>query len=82
MALIKKEYLKVVGSERDGKKYWDTIGELLTFESQNGGTFQKARIFAMPGVQVSVFDADRPGEGRGPQSTPRSAAPDADGIPF
>ena len=60
--VLKKNNLVVVVREyeKDGetKKVWKTIGELTTFEADDGKTFSKAELYHMPGVSISVFAQD------------------------
>lgn len=59
MGLIKKENICVAETYMKGneeKKKFNRIGEILTFESNNGSTFQKMKLFTMPNVDISIFD--------------------------
>ena len=51
IAAVIREY------EKDGekKKVWRTIGEITTFEGDDGDKFTKCEIYHMPGVNLSVF---------------------------
>lgn len=40
---------------KDNKKYWNRIGEVLTFSGQQG-TYQKIKLYHIPGVLFSVFE--------------------------
>ena len=50
----------IVSSEegKDGKKYWNRIGELVTFSGKDG-EYQKVKLYHLPGILFSVFE-DKP----------------------
>jgi hypothetical protein len=79
MNVIKKEFLKVVtgnftNQQGEQKNVYKTIGELTTFQDQNGNTFQGAEIYHMPGVRVKVFEAEQK---QAPQQAPQQATSQA-----
>ena len=43
----------------DKKKFYHRIGELLKFETKQGGTFYKVKMYANPTAQLSVFKIGR-----------------------
>ena len=61
MKVVKRENLTVVTrtyTDKQGqeKKVWKTIGEITTFEGDDGRTFQSAELYMMPEVRISVFE--------------------------
>ena len=75
--VIKKEDLAIVLREYEAngekKKVWRTIGELATFENEDGSQYKKVELYFMPGARISVF-AQRSREQAAP--TPTEAAPE------
>jgi len=66
MNVVKRENLTVVTrtyTDKQGqeKKVWKTIGEITTFEGDDGSKFQSAELYTMPGVRISVFEQKEKG---------------------
>lgn len=61
MQVVKKENLvvtvrKYTDQQGKEKSVFKTIGELTTFQDNNGQTFQKAELYHIPGASISVFE--------------------------
>lgn len=50
-----KRFITTVEEGKDGKKYYNRIGEILTFNGTNGA-YEKVKIYHMPGQLLSVFE--------------------------
>ena len=55
MALIDKHYICTVETGSDGKNYYHRIGELCKFDSRDGGTFSKLKLYSTPSENISLF---------------------------
>lgn len=83
LVIVLREY------EKDGetKKVWKTIGELTTFQADDGSTYSKAELYHMPGVPISVFSQEKREEQKtATQSSTNEQFPEEeinpDDIPF
>lgn len=64
MKLQKKELLKVstgtyTNKQGEEKNSYRTIGELNTFQDDQGKTFQGAELYHIPGTRIKVFEAEK-----------------------
>lgn len=56
MSFVKKQNISIVVDEREGKKYYKTIGELVTMHG-NDGEYQFIKLWGAGGVvNAKVFD--------------------------
>jgi len=75
MPLLKKENIVAVqGTYQDQqgaeKKEYRTIGEVLTISGQDGSSFQKIKLYHMPGADISLFE-QKPKEQATQQNQPQ-----------
>lgn len=74
MKVVKRSDLVVVvreyESQGEKKKVWKNIGELTTFQADDGSYFSKAELFHMPGVSISVFEQKPKEEKKAEDSAP------------
>ena len=61
MALVKKEnisvaYEKYTNKAGEEKTSWHTIGEVLTFQREDGSYSKMVKMYNMPGVSISLFE--------------------------
>lgn len=61
MALVKKEnislaYEKYTDKQGNEKTSWKTIGEVLTFQKEDGSYSKMMKLYSMPGVNISLFE--------------------------
>lgn len=89
MKVIKKSNLVVVLREYEvqgeKKKAWGKIGEITTFQADDGSTFSKAELYHMPGASISVFSQeDKNQEAPAPQPAPEPQGEEInpEDIPF
>ena len=67
------------------KKYFHRVGELLKFETKDGGTFYKVKSYLMPEKQLSVFkDEPRKDQAGGAkaENAPAAPMPEDNDLPF
>ena len=85
MKVLKKNNLVVVLREYEPngekKKVWGKIGEITTFQADDGSTFSKAELYHMPGTSISVFPQEEKKETPAPV-TPPATTINPDDIPF
>lgn len=66
----------------DKKKFYHRIGELLKFETKQGGTFYKVKDYRNPEKLLTVFK-DEPRQNAGSPAPQHDApAPDDNDLPF
>ena len=66
LVIVVRTYTDKEGKE---KKVWKSIGELTTFQDDDGTFFSKVELYHMPGVSVSVFE-QKPREQEQEEKTP------------
>jgi len=53
-----RKFIVTTEEGKDGKKYYNRIGEILSFSGTNGA-YEKVKLYHIPGQLLSVFE-DKP----------------------
>lgn len=54
-----KKFICTVEEGKEGKKFYNRIGEILTFTGNDGKPYEKIKLYHIPGQLLSVFE-DKP----------------------
>jgi hypothetical protein len=73
MSFVKKQNISIVVDEKDGKKYYKTIGEIVTMNG-NDGEYQFIKLWGAGGVvNAKVFDQDQQNSNQQQAPAPQQA---------
>ena len=84
MALVKKEnisvaYEKYTNKQGEEKTAWRTIGEVLTFQRDDGSYSKMVKMYSMPGISIQLFE-QKPRDGAAQKPAVPTVSPEGSSI--